>query len=221
MKLSLIDSQRPHISLADQIFQKDDLKQLLDNCAQSIKEALDLRNKVILIEFDASLTEKARSVCKKLRSCGVQSPILAVAAADAADARISLLDSGADDCLLRPLSQEELRAHISALARRGRSYSANIITIEDLTVDLTRREVYRGNVRIELRKKEYEILECLVTHQGRAVSREAILDYAWEPDADCWNNTVDVHIKYLRDKVDRPFGTKLILTVHGVGYIIK
>jgi two-component system OmpR family response regulator len=117
----------------------------------------------------------------------------------------------------------ELRARISALLRRIPSgYSASIIAVGDLVLDPARRQVIRSGVSIQLRRKEFDILEYLVRHRGRAVSRAMLLDHAWDTQKDTWHNTVDVHIKNLRDKIDRPFKKdKLIKTAYGIGYMIE
>src|SRR4029079_1559655 len=123
--------------------------------------------------------------------------------------------------LTKPFSVAELRARLGALLRRpAAAISSEIFTVQDLIVDPHRRRVERANVPIHLRRKEFDILEYLIRNRGRPVTRSMILDHAWDGTKDTWNNTVDVHIKHLRDKIDRPFGTPLIKTAYGIGYMI-
>jgi two-component system OmpR family response regulator len=132
-----------------------------------------------------------------------------------------MLDIGADDYLHKPFYVGELQARIRALLRRSNSIvSGPVIRVGDLSLDTARREVARAGQSIELRRKEFDILEYMMHNRGTVVTRTMIINNNWEAGADRWNNTVDVHIKYLRDKIDRPFDKKLIKTAYGVGYMI-
>lgn len=134
---------------------------------------------------------------------------------------VKLLNSGADDYITKPFNGEALKARVAALLRRGQEMrEEKIITVCDMTINVTRREVQRGGVIIPLRRKEFDILEYLVSNHGRVLTRTMIIDHVWEAGTESWNNTVDVHIKYLRDKIDRPFEKPLIKTAYGVGYMI-
>lgn len=181
-----------------------------------------LTNEFAVILLDLNLPDiHGSEVCQQIREAGVETPILVLSGIEDIDSRISLLDFGADDYLVKPFNPRELIAHIHALIRRqSRGYRQHILTVKDLVIDINRRHVERSGQTIELRRKEFNILECLVANQGRAVSRETILSHAWDNDKDGWHNTVDVHIKHLRDKVDAPFDTHLIKTVYGVGYMV-
>lgn len=160
-------------------------------------------------------------ICKALRENSVDTPILVLTGVDDVLSRVQLLNAGADDYLTKPFNGAELTARIAALARRqARPLMADTMLVHDLEIDRARREVHRDGQLIPLRRKEFDILEYLVSNRGRAVTREMIISHAWEEGTESWNNTVDVHIKHLRDKVDRPFKQPLIKTAYGIGYMV-
>lgn len=221
MKFVVIDGKYPDMSHEVARFYRQNITQLLQQDAEKIKEALSFEYSVILFELISCAADCAARVCECVRSAEVVTPILVLADEDDVLSRVTLLDAGADDYLLKTCHKDELRARVAALLRRSRRrYVNRIITVGGLTLDVTKRAVYRNGLKLSLRRKEYDILECLVLNRGRVMTRENILDYAWGFDSDRWNNTVDVHIKYLRDKIERPFGEKVIQTVHGTGYMI-
>lgn len=162
-----------------------------------------------------------QEVCQEVRGKGIKTPILILTATDRVSSRVNLLDIGADDYLLKPFYIGELQARLRALLRRGSSpATGHIIRVGDLSLDTARREIERAGQPIHLRRKEFDILEYLMHNRGTVVTRTMIINNNWDPGADRWNNTVDVHIKYIRDKVDKPFKQKLIKTAYGVGYMI-
>jgi DNA-binding response OmpR family regulator len=133
--------------------------------------------------------------------------------------KVLALNEGADDYITKPFHIDELTARIQALTRRQFTASVNsVLTIHDLAIDTLRKTVKRNDSLILLRRKEYELLEYFVKHAGKIVTRTMILDNLWDSAYDPLANTVDVHIKYLRDKIDKPFPKKLIQTIYGVGY---
>jgi two-component system OmpR family response regulator len=162
-------------------------------------------------------------VCKEMRAAHVNAPILILTAEARTSTKVELLDAGADDYLTKPFSLEELKARLRALTRHHAEIapSINRLVVGDLTLDKSKHIVERSGKRIELRRKEFALLECLMSHAGTVVTRALLTSYAWDDDDDTWTNTVDVHIKYLRDKIDRPFGQRLIKTVHGLGYKLE
>lgn len=172
--------------------------------------------------LDLNLPDMAGyDICKSIRSGGSEVPILILTGNKDLGSRVSLLNAGADDYLVKPFSVAELRARLNALLRRAPAkFGPDMLAVQDLVLDPNRREVERGGKRIALRRKEFDILEYLVRNRGRAVSRSMIFDHVWESTSEKWSNTVDVHIKYLRDKIDRPFAIPLIKTAYGVGYMI-
>lgn len=175
-----------------------------------------------LIVLDLGLPDiTGLEVCKALRRQGVGSPILVLTATDDVLSRVQLLNAGADDYLTKPFNSAEFSARVAALVRRqSRALVDDTMLVHDLEVNTSSREVKRAGVPIRLRRKEFDILAYLVSNRGRAVSREMILNHAWHDGVQSWNNTVDVHIKHLRDKIDRPFKHPLIKTAYGIGYMI-
>ena len=134
--------------------------------------------------------------------------------------KINLLDAGADDYLTKPFSLGELKARLRALIRNSNHETpkAKKISASGLVLNRESHSVSREGVSINLRRKEFALLECLIENAGSVVSRNNLTQHAWKGEENPWTNTVDVHIKYLRDKVDRPFKHQLIETVHGLGY---
>jgi len=176
-----------------------------------------------LILLDLGLPDmNGYDVCKELRATGVKTPVLVLTVQKDAETSVRLLNCGADDFLTKPFNSDVLKARIAALLRRSQDlHEEDVITICDMTINMTRREVSRGGISIPLRRKEFDILAYLTANHGRVLTRNMIMSHVWEAGTEGWNNTVDVHIKYLRDKVDRPFGKPLIKTAYGVGYMIN
>jgi two-component system OmpR family response regulator len=160
-------------------------------------------------------------VCEQVRSNGVDTPILVVSGDAITDQKVTLLDSGANDYMTKPFDIEELQARLRVLLRNPKESGHHPrLAVGDLVLDRVKHHVQRDNKPITLRRKEFDLLECLMQNSGMAVTRATLSSCAW-PDGDGLStNTVDVHIKRLRDKVDRPFVTPLIKTVHGLGYKI-
>lgn len=162
-------------------------------------------------------------VCAQLRAHGVHTPVLMLTARDAVQDRVTGLNAGADDYLVKPFAMEELLARVQALLRR-REQSVDMgqeLRVADLTLDLVRHEVRRGDRNIDLTAKEFALLEYLMRNPGQVLTRTQITDRVWRYDLDALSNVVDTYIHYLRDKVDRGFGHNLIKTVRGVGYKIE
>ncbi len=175
-----------------------------------------------LIILDMRLPGKdGLSVLRTLRSRGFQRPVLVLTAQDAVDAKVQTLRAGADDYVTKPFAFEELLARIEALSRRPRLLASPRLEIADLMVDLDTREVMRAGQRVELTPKEFKVLEYLMRHPGRVMSRTLITEYAWGYHFDPGTNIVDVVITHLRKKVDAAHEQKLIGTVRGVGYVVK
>jgi two-component system copper resistance phosphate regulon response regulator CusR len=160
-------------------------------------------------------------VLNSLRARGFERPVLVLTAQDAVDAKVNALRAGADDYVTKPFAFEELLARVEALARRPRAMASPILRVADLELDRDTREVRRGGELIELTPKEYAVLEYLMRHQGRVMSRTLITEYAWGYHFDPGTNIVDVVINHLRKKLDAKQDRKLITTVRGVGYVIK
>jgi DNA-binding response OmpR family regulator len=160
------------------------------------------------------------SICKELRKNKIHIPILLLTAKGQISEKVTGLNSGADDYLTKPFSFEELLARIRALLRRKGTVIQTIITVDDLSMDVTRFEVKRGDVLISLTSKEFSLLEFLMSKQNQIVTKDQIIQHVWNFDADILPNTVEVYIKKLRDKIDNQFPIKkqLIKTVRGFGY---
>lgn len=161
-------------------------------------------------------------VCKLLRKKHVSTPLLILSCFDDPETIVKLLNIGADDYLTKPFDKAVLRARVNALARRkNKPYMHNRIIVDDLVIDSNSREVVRAGTTIRLRRKEFDILEYLIQNRGRTLSRDMIINHVWPCANDQCNKTVDVHIKRLRDKIDRPFKQPVIKTTYGVGYTIE
>jgi DNA-binding response OmpR family regulator len=160
-------------------------------------------------------------ILRTLRDRGNTTPILVLTAQDAVDFKVQALRSGADDYVTKPFAFEELLARVEALGRRPKQIAPKSLKVGDLDLDLGTREVTRAGRRVELTPKEYAVLEYLMRHTGRVMSRTLITEYAWDYHFDPGTNIVDVVINRLRKKVDAGHGQRLIHTVRGVGYVIK
>jgi two-component system, OmpR family, response regulator len=159
--------------------------------------------------------------CRRLRRSGVRTPILMLTARDGLDDRVTGLNTGADDYLVKPFDFQELFARIRALSRRGPVEQAPVLTVGDLTLDAASHTVRRCEHEIELGTKELQLLEVFMRRAGQVLSRVDLLDGAWEMDRDYRSNIVDVYVRYLREKIDRPFGVETIETVRGAGYRMR
>ena len=160
-------------------------------------------------------------VCRRLRADEVWTPVLMLTARDAVEDRVAGLDGGADDYLVKPFAFDELLARLRALARRGSGERPAVLEVGDLRLDPATRQASRGGVEIALSQKEYALLETLMRRPGRVLSRLQLLEHAWDNEYENRSNVVDVYIRYLREKVDRPFGADTIETVRGVGYRLR
>src|SRR5215213_6282945 len=160
-------------------------------------------------------------VCRRMRADGVQSPVLMLTARDAVDDRVRGLDTGADDYLVKPFSFAELAARLRALARRGPVERPPVLEAGDLRLDPAARRVARGDLEIALSAREFGLLETLMRHPGQVLDRLQLLDHVWDGEYENRSNVVDVYIRYLREKVDRPFGVESIETVRGAGYRLR
>jgi two-component system OmpR family response regulator len=159
--------------------------------------------------------------CRRLRDEGVWTPVLMLTARDAVADRVCGLDAGADDYLTKPFSLAELYARLRALVRRGGVERPTELVAGDLRLDPASRRVRRGETEIELSPKEFALLETFMRRPGQVLSRLQLLEHAWDFAYENRSNVVDVYVRYLREKVDRPFGAVSIQTVRGVGYRLE
>jgi two-component system, OmpR family, response regulator len=175
-----------------------------------------------LIVLDLRLPEmNGLEVLRTLRDRGNTTPVLVLTAQDAVDFKVQALRSGADDYVTKPFAFEELLARVEALGRRPKEIQTPVLRVGDLELDMATREVRRAGEKIELTPKEYTVLEYLMRHPGRVMSRTLITEYAWDYHFDPGTNIVDVVINRLRKKVDSGHIQKLVHTVRGVGYVVK
>jgi DNA-binding response OmpR family regulator len=165
------------------------------------------------------------TVCRDLRRAGITLPVLLLTALDQTEDKVAGLDAGADDYLTKPFPFDELLARLRALTRRGRQFdpSANATTLEvsDLSIDLLRREVIRGNRLVPLTAREFTLLEYLARNVDRVLTRQQLWARVWPEGTEAGSNVLDTYIHYLRDKIDRDSPDKLIHTVRGVGYSLR
>jgi two-component system, OmpR family, response regulator len=160
-------------------------------------------------------------VCRRLRDDGVWSPILMLTARDGVTDRVSGLDAGADDYLVKPFSYAELLARLRALARRGRAERPVELHVGELRMDLAKRQVWRGDDEVSLSAKEFAVLEVFMRRPGEVLSRYQLLEHAWDYEYENRSNIVDSYVRLLRRKIDKPFGAKSIQTVRGAGYRLR
>jgi heavy metal response regulator len=189
--------------------------------AEGLAAALDQAYDVAVV--DVMLPRRdGLSVIEELRRKGVMTPVLILSARQTVDDRVRGLQAGGDDYLTKPFAFAELLARVQALVRRAsRTPEPTTLTVEDLVLDLLSRRVSRGGTLVDLRPREFALLEYLMRNTGKVVSKTMILSHVWEYNFDPQTNIVDVLVSRLRDKVDRPFETKLIHTVRGVGYVLR
>jgi two-component system OmpR family response regulator len=160
-------------------------------------------------------------VCRRLRESGRWAPVLMLTARDALEDRVTGLDAGADDYLTKPFSFAELLARLRALARRPPLERPVVIEVGDLRLDPATRQVWRGDVEIALSAKEFSLLETFMRRAGEVLSRYQLLEHCWDYGYDNRSNVVDVYVRYLREKIDRPFGRESLETVRGAGYRLR
>ena len=195
----------------------------VDSCFDG-REAID---NVQFTEYDAAILDimmphaDGFAVLKELRKLKKNTPVLFLTARDSIEDRVTGLDSGANDYLVKPFSFEELLARIRVLTREKHNLIENILSIADLSLNLSSHTVTRGGTEINLTSKEYQLLEYLLYNKEKVLSREKIENHIWNYDYEGGTNVIDVYIRYLRKKIDDGFPTKLIHTVRGAGYVIR
>lgn len=184
---------------------------------------LAFRNQYNLIITDVILPElNGRDLCRELRDAKVETPILMLTALGETDDVVEGLDSGADDYLAKPFEFKELLARIRSLTKRqSKLINETQLRIADLTLDTNRKSVIRAGKKIDLTSKEFSLLEYFLRNQDRVIPRAELSKHVWNVDFDTGTNMVEVYVNYLRKKIDKDFGSKLIHTQFGMGYILK
>jgi len=187
---------------------------------EGLKKAM--KNNYSCILLDIMLPKKdGITVSKELREHNIHTPVIMLSARGTLKDRVDGLDAGADDYLVKPFGLEELFARIRAVLRRRKTTDPDMRKVNNLVLDKKRHEVTRAGKVISLTPKEYKILDILMIRQGEAVNRQQLIDQAWGPNFKETNNELNVHIKYLRTKIDEGKNKPLIHTIRGVGYILK
>jgi two-component system, OmpR family, response regulator len=160
-------------------------------------------------------------MCRRLRADGVWVPVIMLTARDAIEDRVRGLDSGADDYLMKPFSLAELLARLRAVVRRGPVERPTVLEVGDLRLDPATRQVWRGDAEIELSAREFALFETFMRRPGQVLSHTQLLDAAWDLGYEHRSNVVEVYVRYLREKIDRPFGVASLETVRGMGYRLR
>lgn len=190
-----------------------------------LHDGADAGDQVRIINYDAAILElilpgrSGLQVLRDIRATNPEVPVLILSAKNTVEERVAALDATADDYMGKPFALAEVSARLRALLRRGKPHVTKL-RIADLEVDVVRRIVSRGGRRIDLRPKEYALLEFLMRNSDRPVTRSTIVEHVWDIHFDSISNVVEVHINALRNKIDRGFETPLIQTVRGVGYML-
>jgi DNA-binding response OmpR family regulator len=221
MRILLVEDERP---IADFISRGLTENGYGVDVAYDGDEALDWQD---IAEFDVIILDvmlpirSGIEVCRILRGRGVRTPVLMLTARDAIEDRVTGLDSGADDYLVKPFAFAELLARIRALSRREPALLGAVLRLEDLVLDTAARAVSRAGAPIVLTTKEFSLLEYLMRHPNQVLTRTMIAEHVWNYDFDNVTNVIDVHVKNLRRKIDGEFARKLLQTVRGAGYRIS
>ena len=160
-------------------------------------------------------------VCRRLREAGRWAPVLMLTARDAVEDRVQGLDAGADDYLTKPFSFAELLARLRALARRPPLERPAVVEVGDLRLDPATRQVWRDGAEIELSAREHALLETFMRRPGQVLNQSQLLESAWDLGVEQRSNVVEVYVRYLREKIDRPFGRESLETVRGAGYRLR
>jgi len=221
MKILLIEDEK---GIAHIIKEGLEMENYLVDVAYNGQDGLDkaIINEYDLIILDLMLPDiNGLEVCRELRQNKISTIVLMLTAKNTTADIIGGLDVGADDYLTKPFELDELLARIRALLRRGQPNAAgNILNVGQLQLDTKTHEVYRQQKKIILTNKEYKLLEYLMRRPEEVIPRHQLLEHVWDTDTDPFSNTVEVHIRYLRQKIDKNFSQKMIKTVRGAGYKI-
>jgi two-component system copper resistance phosphate regulon response regulator CusR len=222
MKILLIEDERKTIQYIKKGLEENGYE--VDPAEDGLSgRNLAFRNQYNLIITDVILPElNGRDLCRELRDAKVETPILMLTALGETDDVVQGLDSGADDYLAKPFEFKELLARIRSLTKRqSKLGNETQLRIADLTLDTNRKSVIRAGKKIDLTSKEFSLLEYFLRNQDRVIPRAELSKHVWNVDFDTGTNMVEVYVNYLRKKIDKDFGSKLIHTQFGMGYILK
>ena len=221
MRILLVEDESDLRQIIKKRLIKD--KYTVDDC----QDGLEAEDYIDMTEYDGIILDgmlpgkDGLDILKEMRRKGNHTPVLMLTARDSIEDRVKGLDYGADDYLVKPFSFEELLARLRAVMRRKPVFVSEVLTVDDLQMNLHTKDVMRNGERIELSSKEYMLLEYLMQNKNIVLSREQIQERVWGYDFEGGSNVVDVYIRYLRKKIDHENEKKLIKTVRGVGYVIR
>ena len=222
MRILVVEDEQDLRELISERLRRQDYS--VDTCpdGRSALQQIENSGGYDLVILDIMLPElDGLSVLREIRSMHLTCPVMLLTARDSVEDRVSGLDAGADDYVVKPFSFEELDARVRALLRRSAEDKSPVLQMADLSLDTVRRTVQRGGNEIDLTTKEYALLEYLMRNPEHVLTREQILNHVWSYDFEGDSNIVDVYIRYLRRKMDRGFDPPLIHTVRGTGYVLK
>jgi two-component system copper resistance phosphate regulon response regulator CusR len=222
MKILLIEDERKTIQFIKKGLEENGYE--VDPAEDGVSgRNLAFRNQYNLIITDVILPElNGRELCRELREAKIETPILMLTALGETDDVVEGLDSGADDYLAKPFEFKELLARIRSLTKRqSKRVNETQLRIADLVLDTNRKSVIRAGRKIDLTSKEFSLLEYFLRNQDRVIPRAELSKHVWNVDFDTGTNMVEVYVNYLRKKIDKDFGSKLIHTQFGMGYILK
>jgi two-component system, OmpR family, copper resistance phosphate regulon response regulator CusR len=221
MRLLIIEDDKLAAESLREAMRRDYAVDLAFNAKQA--EELANSNEYDLLMIDYNLPDgDGMTLAQKLRAQEITAPFLMVTGRSGIDDKVTALDAGVDDYITKPFQIDELLARVRALLRRQhKAFEPNTLKIADLELNISARSVTRGEQKINLRRKEFQLLEFLMRNKGRTVTRDLILEHVWDNSSDPTTNIVDVHMKYLRDKIDKGHAQKLIHTIYGLGYKIE
>lgn len=221
MRILVVEDERDLNRIITKHLKKNNYS--VDSCFDG-QEALDF---VSFSEYDLIITDimmpnvDGYEFIDRLRTDKINTPVIMLTAKDTLEDKIVGLDSGADDYIVKPFEFDELLARIRVLMRRNYGLATNIIQIEEVTLDLAKKQVTKSGEIIDLTGKEYEVLEYLMKNKGSILSRDQILNHVWDYEYEGASNIVDVIIKNIRKKIDRGEGNTIIYTKRGLGYFVK
>jgi two-component system, OmpR family, response regulator len=161
------------------------------------------------------------ATCRRLRALGIDAPVLMLTARGSVDDRVAGLDGGADDYLTKPFSFAELLARLRALIRRGERQRPGVVAVGDLRINRASRQAWRGEREVSLSAREFALLEAFMSRPGDVLTRSHLLQEAWHYDFEHRSNVIEVYVRYLRRKIDQPFGVRSLETVRGAGYRLR
>ena len=221
MRVLIIEDEHKIANALKRVFQQEHYA--VDVCYDGEEGlAMGTNQPYDIMIIDLGLPKKdGLEVIKELRQQSVHTPVIVLTAKGSTSEKVAGLDAGADDYILKPFAMDEVLARVRALLRRPADQQTTVLEAEDLTLNTTTYEVKRGGKVIPLTSKEFSLLEYLLRNKGRPLSLDEIIGHVWDYDADVLPNTVEVYIRYLRQKIDDPFDKPIIHTARGFGYSVK